>query len=96
MRRLIPLALLAATLSSCGSSNESAIKNSSYYEAVQEVWDSLSTSNKSEVCSFLDGKNDEGAYSLIKIGLKFDLNINIDENAAKYDQAIKLFVKEKC
>jgi hypothetical protein len=44
----------------------------------------------------MDGENDEGAYSLIKIGLKFDLDIDIDENAAKYDEAIELFVSEKC
>jgi hypothetical protein len=44
----------------------------------------------------MDGENDEGAYSLIKIGLKFDLDIDIDENAEKYDEAINLFVSEKC
>ena len=44
----------------------------------------------------MDGEKDEGAYSLIKIGFKFDLDIDIDANAEKYDEAIELFVSEKC
>ena len=80
----------------CSGSNAEAIKGSVYYEAVEQVWESLDTSNKSSVCSFIDGENDEGAYALIEIGLKFDLDIDIDQNAEKYDEAIKLFVSEKC
>jgi hypothetical protein len=96
MKKLTWLLVFLPLLAACSGSNSAEIKTSSYYEAVEQVWDGLDASAKSSVCSFMDGENDEGAYSLIKIGLKFDLDINIDENAEKYDEAIKLFVSEKC
>ena len=81
-------------ITGCSGSNSDSIKNSSYYESVQQVWDSLDASNKATLCSF--NENNEAAYNLIKIGLKFDLEINIDQNADKWDEAIKLLVSEKC
>jgi len=96
MKKTPWLLVLLPLLVACSGSNSEAIKGSVYYEAVEQVWDSLDTSVQSNVCSFMDGENDEGAYSLIKIGLKFDLDIDIDENAEKYDEAIELFVSEKC
>jgi len=96
MKKVSWLLLFVPLLAACSGSNSEAIKSSSYYEAVEQVWDSLDASAKGSVCSFMDGDNDEGAYSLVKIGLKFDLGIDIDENAEKYDEAIKLFVSEKC
>jgi hypothetical protein len=96
MKKFAWLLLVLPILTACSGSNSADIKASSYYEAVEQVWDGLDASAKASVCSFMDGENDEGAYSLIKIGLKFDLDIDIDENAAKYDEAIELFVSEKC
>lgn len=96
MKKLTWLLILLPLLAACSGSNSAEIKSSSYYEAVEQVWDGLDASAKASVCSFMDGENDEGAYSLIKIGLKFDLDIDIDENAEKYDEAINLFVSEKC
>lgn len=96
MKKISWLLVFLPLLVACSGSNTDAIKSSSYYEAVQEVWDTIDASTKAGVCSFMDGENDEGGYSLIKVGLKFDLGINIDENAEKYDEAIKLFVNEKC
>lgn len=96
MKKLTWLIVFLPLLAACSGSNSAEIKGSSYYEAVEQVWDGLDASAKASVCSFMDGKNDEGAYSLIKIGLKFDLDIDIDENAEKYDEAINLFVSEKC
>jgi hypothetical protein len=86
---------LAFMISGCSGSKSESIKTTSYYETVQEVWDSLDASNKATVCSF-DGENIDGAYGLIKIGLKFDYDINIEENSEKWDEAIKVLIDEKC
>lgn len=91
---LVVFSLLLIT--GCGSGNSDAIRNSSYYESVGEVWAGLDASAKSTLCSFDDGEVDSAAYNLIKIGLKFDLEIDIDDNTEKWDEAIELFVGEKC
>ena len=96
MKKSSWLLVFVPILVACSGSNSEAIKSSSYYEAVELVWSSLDASAKSQVCSFMDGDNDEGAYALIEIGLKFDLDIDTDENAEKYDEAINVFVSEKC
>jgi hypothetical protein len=96
MKKISLLLVFLPFLAACSGSNSEAIKNSSYYEAVEMVWGDLSASNKALTCSFMDGKNDEGARSLIQIGLKFDLDINIEENEEKYDEAIDLLLDEKC
>jgi hypothetical protein len=96
MKKSYWLLVLVPFLVACSGSNTEAIKGSVYYEAAEQVWDSLDTANKSSTCSIFDGENSEAAYALIRIGLKFDLDIDIDENAEKYDEAIKLLLSEKC
>lgn len=100
--KIISIVMASILLAACsgGSGNSSKIKGSVYYENVVTLWDTLSSSTKSQVCASISGPEDktgkEIARNLMKIGLKFDMKVDITQNESKYDEAIDLFVSEKC
>ena len=96
MRKLIALVPLGCLLavSSCGNQS---MEGTIYYKAVDQVWQSLSISSQTMTCDWADDpEGPKAARALIEIGLKFDLNLKIDENKAKYESAIDEFLKKNC
>ena len=103
MKKLFIYFTLTLLVTSCASSpktepvkSEESIKSTVYYDQIEMIWQLLNDPNKITICEFVDGVNDDGAIAAFAIALKFDLEIDYDSNKDKFDEAIKLFVKEKC
>ena len=96
MKKIAGIASLALllTVSACGGQS---IEGTIYYKAVDEAWQILPLSGQTMACDWRDDEEGpEASRSLIQIALKFDLDINIDENKTQYEEAIDAYLKKNC
>ena len=96
MKKIAGIASLALllTVSACGGQS---IEGTIYYKAVDEAWQLLPLSGQTMACDWRDDEEGpEASRSLIQITLKFDLDINIDENKTQYEEAIDAYLKKNC
>jgi len=96
MKKIAGIASLALllTVSACGGQS---IEGTIYYKAVDEAWQLLPLSGQTMACDWRDDEEGpEASRSLIQIALKFDLDINIDENKTQYEEAIDAYLKKNC
>lgn len=91
------LCFLLSSCSSAGNASSDEIKGTIYYDAVVDAWDSIDTGVKSMLCGWADDEDREALYTGFAVSFTFDQNINLnDENTPKYNQAVDVFVEEKC
>ena len=96
MKKIASIASLALllTISACGGQS---IEGTIYYKAVDEAWQLLPLSGQTMACDWRDDEEGpEASRSLIQIALKFDLDINIDENKTQYEEAIDAYLEKNC